>query len=317
MIKYLDSWKNGSLKKTADRTSAMLKSCVICPRKCRINRLKEETGFCKTGSKARVHSFLAHHGEEPPISGKYGSGTIFFSGCNMACAYCQNFEFSQNKSGKEVSPEELAGLMLRMQKEKCHNINLVTPTHVMPQILQALVIACENGLKLPLIYNTSGYEDAKILRLLDGIIDVYLADMRYADKKAAKKYSFAPDYPQINQKAIKEMHRQAGIAKFDKSDIIESGLVIRHLVLPKNTAETESIMRFINKNISTETYTSRMSQYTPYYRACDCQEINRRVSFEEYEQSVRTMEKYGLHNGWTQDSGGLESFAGIHIKPNL
>lgn len=295
----------------------MLENCAICPRKCKVNRLKEQMGFCKTGSGARVHSFMAHYGEEPPISGKAGSGTIFFSGCNMACTYCQNFEFSQNKSGKKVTPEELAGLMLELQKSKCHNINLVTPTHVMPQILQALAIACEKGLHIPLVYNTSGYEDAKILKLLDGIIDVYLADMRYSDADAAKKYSCAADYPQINKLAVKEMHRQAGVAKFDQSGIIKTGLIIRHLVLPQGLAGTEEIMHFINKEVSPDTFISLMSQYTPYYKACNIKEINRRVSLEEYDQAIAIMEKSGLHNGWTQDSRGLESFSGIHIKSNL
>ncbi|MFA6349371.1 MAG: radical SAM protein [Candidatus Omnitrophota bacterium] len=317
MTKYLKSWQSGELQKKADKALRMLADCAICPRKCRVNRLNEKTGFCKTGSKARIHSFLAHNGEEPPISGEYGSGTIFFSGCNMACVYCQNFEFSQNKSGKELTPEEISGLMLKLQKLKCHNINLVTPTHVMPQILQALSIACENGLNIPLIYNTSGYEDDNILRLLDGIVDVYLADMRYADAKISKKYSCAPDYPLLNKKAVLEMHKQVGIAKFNRSDMIISGLIIRHLILPQYSAGTDEIMRFISREISPETYISLMSQYTPYYKACDFNEINRRASLEEYDNAVRIMNKYGLHNGWTQDSGGLESFAGIHIKPNI
>ncbi len=317
MTKYLDSLKNGTLKKIAEEAHAMLENCDICPRKCKVNRLKEQTGFCKTGSKARVHSAAAHHGEEPPVSGTSGSGTIFFSGCNLVCAYCQNFEFSQNKNGKELTPDKIAALMLKLQGSKCHNINLVTPTHVMPQILQALLIACQNGLNIPLIYNTSGYEDRRIIRLLKGVVDVYLADMRYSDAATAGKYSSAPDYPPINKKAIKEMYLQAKTAEFDQSGIIKSGLIIRHLVLPQGLAGTEEIMRFISREVSVDTYISLMSQYTPYYRACEFKEINRRVSPQEYNKAISLMEKYGLHNGWTQDSGGLEDFAGIHIKSNI
>jgi len=312
---YLDAYSNGKLDALAENTFRMLESCQICPRKCKINRLKGNKGFCKTALKPKIYSYLAHHGEEPPISGTRGSGVIFFSYCNMACCYCQNYKFSQMGEGREVEFEELAGFMLQLQKEGCHNINLVTPTHVMPQILKALIIAVKEGLKIPLVYNTSGYELPEIIKKLEGIIDIYLADMRYADDRMAVKYSQAPDYPKHNKESIKEMHRQVGIAKFDKEDIITSGLIIRHLVLPEGISGTEKIMRFIAKEISKDTYISLMSQYHPYHKAVKHEAINRRISREEYEFARALMGKYGLHNGWTQESGGLEQLAGIHIKP--
>jgi len=306
---------NVDLGKLAEESFKLLESCSICPRKCKVNRLKNEMGFCKTGLKPKVYSFMPHHGEEPPVSGEKGSGTIFFSSCNMGCAYCQNYKFSQMDEGREVDFEELAGFMLELQKMGCHNINLVTPTHVMPQILKALSIAIPKGLKLPLVYNTGGYELAQILKLLDGIVDVYLADMRYANADMAIKYSSAPDYPRYNQEALKEMHRQAGIAKIDNEGIIKRGLIIRHLVLPNNIAGTEKVMEFISRQLSGDSYISLMSQYFPCYKADSLPEISRRITSEEYEAAKAIMEKYNLHNGWTQESGGLPRFAGTNIKP--
>ena len=295
----------------------MLECCQICPRECKVNRLKNKRGFCKTGLKPMVCSFLAHQGEEPPISGTSGSGTIFFTNCNMGCVYCQNYEFSQLGQGKEVEFEELAGFMLELQKLGCHNINLVTPTHVMPQILKALKIAISKGLKITLVYNTGGYELPEIIKLLDGIVDIYLPDMRYADEEISVKYSCAPDYPKYNRNSVKEMHRQVGIARIDNEGIIRSGLVIRHLVLPNNTSGTEKIMKFIAEEVSPDTYISLMSQYLPYYKASEFKDISRRLFMKEYEGAGEIMEKYGLSNGWIQESYGSERFAGIHIKPAL
>ncbi|MDD5156106.1 MAG: radical SAM protein, partial [Candidatus Omnitrophica bacterium] len=209
---YLEAYSNGTLKRIFEGFFKKLESCVICPRRCRVNRLENQKGFCRTGRKARVCSSMLHHGEEPPISGEKGSGTIFFSECNMACVYCQNYEFSQLGAGREYTFEELAGVMLKLQGMGCHNINLVTPTHVLPQILKALELAVPGGLKIPLLYNTSGYELTEIIKLLDGIVDIYLPDMRYADSAIAKKLSLATDYPRYNRQAVKEMHRQVGIA---------------------------------------------------------------------------------------------------------
>lgn len=314
---YLESYHNGDLGRLIKKTFNLLESCCICPRQCKVNRLKNEKGFCKTGFKPRVCSFMPHHGEEPPISGKRGSGTIFFSCCNMACVYCQNYEFSQSGEGREVDFEELAQFMLELQSIGCHNINLVTPTHVMPQILQSLSIAVSAGLKIPIVYNTGGYELAHIIELLEAIVDVYLPDMRYGNSEAAVKYSSAPGYPKYNQEAIKEMHRQVGIAKMDNAGIIIRGMIIRHLVLPGNISGTDIIMKFIADEVSRDTYISLMSQYFPCYKASQFKEISRRITYREYEDAKMIMHKCGLYSGWTQESYGLERFAGINIKANL
>jgi putative pyruvate formate lyase activating enzyme len=313
---YVTGHKTGKLARAINTSLQLLESCEICPRKCKINRLKGEKGFCRTGRQAEVYSYLAHHGEEPPVSGIKGSGTIFFSHCNMACVYCQNYEFSQKiEQGRGVSDQELAKIMLELQDMGCHNINLVSPTHVMPQILQALKIAIERGLKIPLVYNTGGYELPEMIKLLDGIIDIYLPDMRYADAVLSQKFSCAPDYPEYNRASVKEMHRQAGLAQINDKGIMEKGVIVRHLVLPANIAGTDQTMKFIAQEVSVHTYISLMSQYTPYYKACDHSELNRRLSLQEYEAALDSMDKYSLHNGWTQDSGGLERFAGVNIKP--
>lgn len=314
---YLESFQNGSLDKASDKLFASLKSCAICPRKCQVNRLDNKQGFCKTGLKPKVYSYLAHRGEEPAISGERGSGTIFFSNCNLGCVYCQNYEFSQVGAGREVSFEELAEFMLELQQMGCHNINLVTPTHVLPQILKSLKIAISRGLNIPLVYNSSGYDSWETLKLLNGIIDIYMPDMRYADNEPALKFSRAADYPKNNQESVKEMFRQVGVGEIDASGIMSRGLIIRHLVLPNNVSGTEKIMKFISEELSRETYISLMSQYLPYYQAAKFKEINRRLKLSEYAVAQSIMEKYGLHNGWVQESFGSERFAGVNIKSAL
>lgn len=312
---YIESARNGRLKLVREKLFSRLGSCDICPRKCGVNRLGGKTGFCKTAALPKIYSFMPHYGEEPPVSGGKGSGTIFFSHCNMGCVYCQNYEFSQSGQGREYGFEEVARIMLGLQDSGCHNINLVTPTHVLPQILKSLEIAVEMGLKIPLVYNTSGYESADVLRLLDNIVDIYLADMRYSDPEVSQRLSLAPDYPQVNRLAVKEMHRQVGIADFDGDGLIKRGLIIRHLVLPNRLSGTEEIMRFVAGEVSEDTYVSLMSQYLPYYKASGYPEINRRLNSGEYEEAKRILERYKLLNGWIQESYGAERFAGVNIKP--
>lgn len=314
---YLELHKSGKLNDIADRAFKLLESCTICPRRCKVNRLKNQKGFCKTEIKPKVCSFMPHYGEEPPISGYNGSGTIFFSNCNMTCVYCQNYEFSQMGEGREVEIEELADFMLQLQNLNCHNINLVTPTHVMPQILKALILAIPKGLKLPIVYNTGGYELKEIVGLLDAIVDIYLPDMRYADNKMAIKYSNAPDYPKYNQQALKEMQRQVGVAQIDEKGIIKKGVIIRHLVLPNNIAGTDKIMQFISGELSKDTYISLMSQYHPCFKADEFPEIGHPITYEEYEEAKKAMERYALFNGWIQESYGLQRFAGTNIKPSI
>jgi len=314
---YLRDDNKDTLQQKARDANKLLESCAICPRRCKVNRLKNEKGICSVGALPVVCSYLAHHGEEPPISGEKGSGTIFFSYCNLKCVYCQNYHFSQEGEGEEVSVERLTEIMLHLQRCGCHNINFVTPTHVMPQIIMALASAAEKGLKIPIVYNTSGYELPATIRFLSGIVDAYLVDMRYAHNEQSKKYSCAADYPFYNQESLKEMHHQVGAATFDENGIIMHGVIIRHLVLPNNVSGTDAVMKFISEHLSKETYVSLMSQYHPYYHATKHPEIARCITKEEYESAIACLKKYGLENGWIQDSYGLERFAGINIKKNI
>ena len=280
----------------------LLESCRVCPRECGVNRLKnEKNGFCRSGLKPIVSSVSPHHGEEPPLSGARGSGTIFFANCNLKCVYCQNYPISQMGNGTERTIGELACQMLSLQEQGCHNLNLVTPTHFMPQILKALGIAKERGFSLPIVYNTSGYESLEALRLLDGIVDIYLPDMRYAGDAVALKYSSAPHYPEISRAAIKEMYRQVGNLALDESGVARRGLIIRHLVLPGELSGTEAVMKFLAGEVSKDLFISLMSQYFPAHRAWEFKEIDRRITPEEYEDACRIMLKYGLENGWIQN----------------
>lgn len=314
---YLTAFKTKKLHKIVAEAKAHLISCDLCPRRCRVNRLKDERGFCRTGERAILYSTFAHFGEEPPISGSQGSGAMFFSRCTLKCVYCQNFQFSQFEEGREVSSQELANFMLKLQNEGCHNINVITPTHIMPQILEALLLATENGLNIPFLYNTSGYERKEILHLLNGIVDIYLPDMRYADPSYAEKYSQAFDYPQNNLEAVKEMFTQVGTASFDDKGLITRGIIIRHLVLPQNIAGSEQIFSFIAKEISKDTFISLMSQYHPCFETDQHPPLNREISLKEYETAEALLKKYDLNNGWIQESGGLKRLKGVHIKRNV
>lgn len=312
---YMQLYADGRLKKRIKTAVSLLESCSLCPRKCGVNRLENKKGFCRAGRLASVYSYMRHFGEEPPISGFLGSGTVFFSGCNMACVYCQNYKFSQQNQGREVSAQALAKFMIELQKKGCHNINLVTPTHVMPQILEALFLAIPEGLRLPLVYNTGGYELPEVIEILDGIVDVYLPDMRYAESRMSARYSKADDYPKYNQVSVITMFKQVGVARVDKQGLIKRGLIIRHLVLPENIAGTGQVMQFIATKLSPDIHISLMSQYLPCSKAAEFPELSRRISEQEYARAQKAMLKFGLHNGWLQESRGLDSLAGINIKP--
>ncbi len=289
------------LRERIEAAYALLEACRLCPRECGVNRLKnDKLGFCRSGLNPVVSSASPHFGEEPPISGSKGSGAIFFANCSLRCVYCQNYPISQMGHGVERTPGELACQMLWLQEQGCHNINLVTPTHFMPQILRALAIARERGFDLPIVYNTSGYETVEALKILDGIVDIYLPDMRYSDNSAAGRYSVAPHYVEINRNALREMYRQVGDLTMDENGIARRGLIIRHLVLPNGIAGTEDIIRFIAGELSTGVYISLMNQYFPTYRALEHPELGRRLKREEYEDAFRSMERYGLENGWVQ-----------------
>lgn len=296
------SVSQAELQNRIEAAYALLESCRVCPRECGVNRLNnDKLGFCRSGLNPVISSASPHHGEEPPLSGTRGSGTIFFANCNLRCVYCQNYPISQMGTGSERTPGELACQMTWLQEQACHNLNLVTPTHFMPQFLKALSIARERGFNLPIVYNTSGYESIEALRLLEGTVDIYMPDMRYADPDIALKYSIAPDYPEINRAAVKEMYRQVGNLVLDEHGIAQRGLIVRHLVLPNGLSGTEEIMQFLAEDISKDVYISLMSQYFPAYRALDVKELSRRITSEEYEQAWRSMQKYGLENGWVQE----------------
>ncbi len=286
-------------KSIIDRLKSLLNPCTVCPRKCRINRFKSNNGFCRTGYKPKVASYNLHHGEEPPISGYRGSGTIFFSGCPMRCVFCQNYPISQYLHGNEITIEELADYMISLQKRGAHNINLVTPTHFVPQFVEALSIAVDKGLTIPIVYNSGGYENLEVLKLLDGIIDIYLPDMKYGNDEMAKKYSGIKDYVKINQQAIIEMYRQVGDLVLDENGVAIKGLIIRHLVLPNNISGTDKILKFI-ANLSNTISISLMSQYFPAYKAPEIAELSQRITEKEYENATSLMEKLGLENGWIQ-----------------
>ncbi len=280
-----------------------MEKCRVCPRKCGVNRLKGQIGFCKAGLLPMVSSFHAHFGEEPPISGRNGSGTIFFTHCSLRCVFCQNHPISQSGQGREISIEELAGMMLDLQDQRCHNINFVTPAHYMPQILEAVFLAAEKGLKLPLVYNCGGYESLEALEILDGVIDIYMPDMKYSDNMSAKKYSNAPDYFEINKIAVREMHRQAGDLKIERG-IARKGILIRHLVLPENLAGSQKIFEFIANELSPDTYVNIMAQYYPCHVGNGLKpfptEIDRRITTGEYMEAIRLARDAGLKNGFRQ-----------------
>lgn len=283
------------LRSRAEEAIRRLEHCEICPRRCGVNRADGELGFCRTGRLAKVSSAGPHYGEEPPLVGYHGSGTIFFAGCNLACVFCQNYEISQLDMGVEVTAERLAGIMMHLQLTGCHNVNLVTPTHVVPQILEALVIASEMGLSIPLVYNSGGYDSVDTLRLLDGIVDIYMPDAKYGSDEMAVRYSSAPGYVEVMKAAIREMHRQVGDLVIENG-IAVRGLLVRHLVLPNNLAGTEEVVRFISE-LSKNTYINIMDQYRPEYRADRYAELSRRITLSEYREALRLARAAGLSRG--------------------
>ena len=289
------------LNQRIDEAYRILESCTLCPRDCKVNRMKGEKGACRLGRELAVSTMSIHHGEEPPVSGTRGSGTVFFSSCNLRCVFCQNHPISHMMRGDTMTPETLAGSMLRLQDSGAHNINLVTPTHLVPQIMSSLIIAVEKGLSIPILYNTGGYDALPTLALLDGIVDIYMPDMKYADPQVGKKLSSVPDYPQRNQSAVVEMHRQVGDLVIDDRNIATRGLLVRHLVLPNDLAGTAAVMKFIAAHLSKHTCISLMSQYFPDHRAHEFPELSRRLTRKEYARARRAMEDAGLHNGWVQD----------------
>lgn len=301
-----------ALENASEYLYRRLEKCDLCPRNCRINRLKGKTGYCAIAKDVLVYSAFSHTGEEPSISGTHGSGTIFFSGCSLKCVYCQNYKFSQSLEGRIFTEEELADLICNLKDKGCHNINLVTPTHILPQLTKSLLLAFKKGLDIPLVYNTSGYEKEEIINCLAEIADIYLTDMKYITAKTAKKYSHAANYPVFNKESVTAMYRQKKETIFN-GELLERGLIIRHLVLPGHTAETKAIIHWIKKNVP-GALTSLMFQYRPYHQAGLYPEINRTIQAHEYQDIKEFAEMMAL-DGWIQDWPCKEELAGIYFEP--
>ncbi len=295
---YLETYASGELDARIEQLTKILSECTLCPRACRVNRTKDELGYCKAGLHLMVSGVHPHYGEEDVLVGTRGSGTIFMTHCNLGCLFCQNYEISHLGIGQLVTEEEFAASMLRLQELGCHNINFVSPTHYTPQILRALRLAIEQGLRIPLVYNCGGYESSRTIELLNGIVDIYMPDIKYSDPEVAKRYSNAPDYFEVCKAAVKEMHRQVGDLAVDERGIAVRGLLIRHLVLPNGIAGSPEVMKFIATELSTESYVNIMLQYRPMFRASEYRELNRGITLREYHEVVKCAKQWGLHRGF-------------------
>lgn len=291
---YIKTFEKGLLQEKIKAAYHLLSPCKLCPRQCKVDRLSGETGICKTAKRAWVSSYNSHFGEEAPLVGKHGSGTIFFTHCNLMCLFCQNFDISHEGIGQKVSNEDLAAIMLALQQQGCHNINFVTPSHVVPQILAALEIAVQQGLNVPLVYNSGGYDLPSTLRLLEGVFDIYMPDFKFWDPDVAESACQAADYAEVACKALKEMQRQVGELIIDDAGVARQGLLIRHLVLPHGKAGTRNIMRFIAREISTRSYVNIMAQYRPCGRAAEISGLNTFLSPADYRNALQVAKKEGI-----------------------
>ena len=292
---YLDLYEKGALNERGAEAQRRLECCRLCPRECRVNRQAGEKGFCRTGLKAMVSSYNPHFGEEDPLVGRGGSGTIFFTHCNLLCLFCQNYEISHLGEGREADPAQLARMMLHLQDLGCPNINFVSPSHVVAQILTALPLAVEGGLKIPLVYNTGGYDSLETLRLLEGVFDIYMPDLKFMEGEVSHRYCRAGDYPEKVRTAIREMHRQAGDLILDHRAVAQRGLLVRHLVLPEGLAGTREAMRFLAREVSSGTYVNIMAQYRPCGEAAEYPPLNRRINAKEYEEALNIAREEGIH----------------------
>ncbi len=300
---YLALYESGELEERADRAFALLRRCTICPRECRVDRTLEGKGFCRTGLLPVIASFGPHFGEEPLLAGQRGSGTIFVTHCNLACEFCQNYAISQCGAGREVSFETLASMMIQLQRQGCHNINIVTPSHIAPQLIRSIGIAARSGLEIPIVYNSGGYDAVETLRLLDGVIDIYMPDAKYGDDTTALALSHAPEYVRVMKAAIREMHRQVGDLIIEDGLAVR-GLIVRHLVLPDNRAGSDGILKWIAEKISTDTYVNIMPQYHPAWHTADVggifpdSALRRCITPGEFREVIPNAGKYGLHRGF-------------------
>lgn len=298
---YRALYQSGELLQRLREAYRRLAACDLCPHECGVDRIRGERGVCGAGLQPRIASANVHHGEEPPISGSRGSGTIFLSGCSLKCMFCQNFPISQLGNGEEITTRGLASRMLRLQRQGVHNINFVTPTHYLPQILAALWLAVPGGFSLPVVWNSSGYEKVDCLRLLEGVVDIFLPDMKYAEERSSVEFSAAPGYRDCNRAAVSEMLRQTGHLQLDDDGIARRGLIIRHLVLPGGRAGSRETLAWIAQNLGTDTHIALMNQYFPAHRAVSSDALGRKIDDEEYDEAVAALEEFGLENGWVQE----------------
>jgi len=308
---YIELLNNGELYKRAEKAYANLTSCTSCPRDCKVNRIDNELGICTSGHLPIVSSYTPHFGEEPVLSGNKGAGNIFFGNCNLKCIYCQNFEISQNvkdEKNNEVTHQRLAEIMIELQNKSCHNIGLVSPTHFSATILKSIYLAAQKGLQLPIIYNTNGYDSVEILKLYDGVVDIYLPDFKYGNSEYAKTYSLVDNYFEKAKEAIKEMYRQAGEELLYDGDVVVRGLIIRHLILPNDLSDTEKVFKFIAEELSPKVHISLMSQYYPTNKAYKDILIDRALRNSEYDKALHLLDKYGLCNGWIQEMESAHNY---------
>jgi putative pyruvate formate lyase activating enzyme len=309
---YIALFNSGELECRANTLEERLASCDICPRECHVNRLQNELGFCHSGYLPIVSAVCAHHGEEPVISGSRGSGMIFFGNCNMRCVYCQNYQISQNwkrQKSNRIDCHSLAQRMLYLQDELgCHNINFVSPSHFVPQLVRAILEAVPMGLRVPLVYNTSGYDSTITLKELDGLVSIYLSDLRYASDEWAKKFSHAPDYVGRARQALREMYRQVGTLIVDEFGLAQRGLIVRHLILPNGLAGSEESLIWLSQELSPTVAVSIMSQYSPLHLAQHIPLLSRRISIVEYETILRSLYDLGMENGWIQEMSAAENY---------
>ncbi|UCC66600.1 MAG: radical SAM protein [Deltaproteobacteria bacterium] len=295
---YIALYEKGELEERIDALREILKECRLCPRECKLNRLDGEKGYCQAGADLTISSAFPHFGEEPPLVGHYGSGTIFLTNCNLRCIFCQNYDISHLGQGERITGSELAQYMIGLQRRGCHNINFVTPTHYVPQIVAALPEAIGLGLEVPLVYNCGGYESLEVIRLLDGIVDIYMPDAKFSREEDATRYCNAPNYPQVMQKILLEMHRQVGDLMLDERGIAYRGLLIRHLVMPNGVAGTKETLSFIAKRLSVHSYVNVMDQYRPLHRSGEYPEIDRRITYREYREAIKIAKGEGLYRGF-------------------
>jgi putative pyruvate formate lyase activating enzyme len=291
---YLETFEKGELDIKIEKAYKRLESCDLCPRKCKVNRIKGEKGYCKAGREPMVSDFFPHFGEEKVLVGNKGSGTIFFTNCNLGCIFCQNYTISHLGMGEEISIENLAKIMIYLQNLGCKNINLVTPTHYVPQILASLKIAIIEGLNIPIVYNTSGYENLDTLKLLEGIVDIYMPDIKFSSPEVAKRFANAEDYPEVAKSALKEMQRQVGDLIINEEGVAVRGLIVRHLILPNGLSGLEDWLEFLKKEISLNVFINIMDQYRPLYRAWEYPEINRMISWDEYKSAINLAKSKGF-----------------------